>query len=508
MKCRKKYIFSKDSIPKSNSKHKLKCIDGVFFVYDTQMINSKVYLSEDPLIKIETRSKFLNNYHFISKLADNEEVRKFCSLRLEILEKLFHFFELVNGKYEQITYKTKEETDSKKSRNSVSMYDIEKCDNYLILKYALNKGDLINYMEKEKEKLIQEDSTFQESGSLNLNYFISKYFNFTDQYPHFSKLLNKSFNVKPSDHNQLFECVVDINGTSPNEWETLASFIKNNGLANQDKIRLIINLPPLYHEHKHNKLVQNFEELLINFFEPLFKATESPESYPILVELISQISGFSTILEDKPGSMEDIPPKSWSTDNNPGFLYYLYYIWANVRSLNALRVTKGLSPFLFKPVSSGRNRDYDHLYSTFLVSDCVFLSRPTISKSPVMQFLFYLTRVGLITSLMYSNHLAHRHFKNPFQVMFKRGLRVSLASHSPTIFHISKDALGEEYSIVTHMWKFGIVDNNEMCKNSIINSGFIIPGGIKSVPEIRQRYRKVTHEKELDPFINPHYKPK
>jgi AMP deaminase len=36
-------------------------------------------------------------------------------------------------------------------------------------------------------------------------------------------------------------------------------------------------------------------------------------------------------------------PREWNTEENPPYIYYIYYMWANIMSLNKFREIRGLS---------------------------------------------------------------------------------------------------------------------------------------------------------------------
>ena len=61
---------------------------------------------------------------------------------------------------------------------------------------------------------------------------------------------------------------------------------------------------------------------------------------------------------------------------------------------------------------------------------------------------------------------------NPFPQYFKRGLNVSLSTDDPLMLHYTKDALLEEYSVAAQVWKLSSVDQCEIARNSVLQSGF------------------------------------
>jgi AMP deaminase len=61
-------------------------------------------------------------------------------------------------------------------------------------------------------------------------------------------------------------------------------------------------------------------------------------------------------------------PAKWTSSRNPPFTYFLFYVWANIQSLNTLRASLGLNTFVLKPIC-GEVGTVDHLVSGFLLCD-------------------------------------------------------------------------------------------------------------------------------------------
>jgi AMP deaminase len=99
--------------------------------------------------------------------------------------------------------------------------------------------------------------------------------------------------------------------------------------------------------------------------------------------------------------------------------------------------------------------------------------------------------------------------KNPFPKYFRQGLNVSLSTDDPLMLHYTKDALVEEYSVATQVWKLSSVDQCEIARNSVLQSGWedylkrhylgTDYADIRetNVPPIRLKYRKETLDHEI-----------
>jgi AMP deaminase len=62
--------------------------------------------------------------------------------------------------------------------------------------------------------------------------------------------------------------------------------------------------------------------------------------------------------------------------------------------------------------------------------------------------------------------------ENPFQKFFRRGMNVTLSTDDPLLFHMSDDALLEEYSVARATFDLSMTDMMELARNSIFQSGF------------------------------------
>lgn len=95
-----------------------------------------------------------------------------------------------------------------------------------------------------------------------------------------------------------------------------------------------------------------------------------------------------------------------------------------------------------------------------------------LRKSPAMQYLYYLSQIGLCMSPLSNNSLFLDYHRNPFPVFFARGLSVSLSTDDPLQIHLTKEPLVEEYSVAAQVWKLSATDLSEIARNSVLHSGF------------------------------------
>ena len=167
--------------------------------------------------------------------------------------------------------------------------------------------------------------------------------------------------------------------------------------------------------------------------------------------------------------------------------------------------------FEFRP-HCGEAGDVDHLTAAFLLTKKINHGIQ-LRRSPPLQYLYYLARMGIAMSPLSNNRLFLDFSKSPFPKYFKRGLDVSLSTDDPLMLHFTKDPLVEEYSVAAQVWKLSSTDICEIARNSVLQSGvedrfkrhflgegYDEAGGndirMTNVPDIRVAYRFETLEHE------------
>lgn len=78
-------------------------------------------------------------------------------------------------------------------------------------------------------------------------------------------------------------------------------------------------------------------------------------------------------------------PEKWDIDQNPPYSYYLYYMYANLCTLNYYRQRRGFNTLVLRP-HAGEAGDPDHLTSAFLTSHSISHGI-LLRKVPVLQYL-------------------------------------------------------------------------------------------------------------------------
>ncbi|CEQ42453.1 SPOSA6832_04255, partial [Sporobolomyces salmonicolor] len=238
---------------------------------------------------------------------------------------------------------------------------------------------------------------------------------------------------------QMAEYRISIYGRSTSEWDKLAKWIVTNELFS-DNVRWLIQIPRLYDVFKKSGGVENFEEVVRNIFQPLYEVTADPSSHPELHIFLQRVVGFDSVDDESKAERRlyrKFPlPRDWNTTQNPPYNYWLYYLFANITSLNNWRHERGFNTFWLRP-HAGEAGDPDHLTSAFLTSHSISHGI-LLRKVPVLQYLFYLKQIGIAMSPLSNNALFLTYERNPLPNFFRTGLNVSLSTDDPLQFHFTK----------------------------------------------------------------------
>ncbi|KEG08479.1 AMP deaminase [Trypanosoma grayi] len=289
---------------------------------------------------------------------------------------------------------------------------------------------------------------------------------------YFAELIRETFNRQAEDGCTFSEYRLSIYGRHRNEWDKLSRWFVLHGMSHPTN-RWMVQVPRLYSIYRSNGIIASFEEMLTNIFVPLWEASISPESHPFLNYFLAHLSGFDSVdneSEREPDALIDAPPERWTHAENPPFSYWMYYMWANITTLNRYRAARGLSTFSFRP-HAGESGDPYHMADVFLVADGVNHGI-NLKDLPVMQYLFYLAQIPLGITPLSNNALFCKYHANPFPTFFRRGLNVALATDGALIFHHTEQPLIEEYSTAVNFWNLSLADVCEIARNSVLMSGF------------------------------------
>ena len=541
---------------------------SIYQIHDRSPLNE----SDLPLIKVPSLRDFYADLEFVKRVSSDGPGKSFAFRELDILEGKFNLYFLVNEYEETATCKKVPHRD---------FYNVRKVDTHVHHSACMNQKHLLRFIKSKMKKSPQEIVLFRDGKTLTLSevfesinltaydlsidtldmhvcycFFISVYLYYcsptsqahTDSFHRFDKF-NLKYNpvgesrlreifLKTSNYirgrylaeltkevitdlesskYQMVEWRLSIYGKSLDEWDKLAAWVIDNKLISHN-VRWLIQIPRLYHVYKAEGLVDTFEQIVINVFQPLFEVTENPCSHPKLHVFLQRVVGFDSVDDEskaEPRFHRKFPTaKEWDTLQNPPYTYWIYYLFANMTSLNSWRKRRDFNTFVLRP-HCGEAGDLEHLAAAVIC--CHSISHGLLlRKAPFLQYIFYLDQIGIAMSPLSNNALFITYERNPFPKYFRRGLNVSLSTDDPLQFAFTKEPLIEEYSVAAQIYKLSAVDMCELAKHSVMQSGFehqikqrwLGPdyhlSGVRgnnvaksNVPDIREKFRHDALQQQL-----------
>lgn len=522
---------------------------GIFQVYE----NSKSAELGEPIVHIPDIREYYMDLDSVLMISSDGPSKSFAYRRLQYLEGKFNLYVLLN-EYQEIA-----DTKAVPHRD---FYNVRKVDTHVHHSACMNQKHLLRFIKSKMKKSPDEVVLFRDGKHLTLkevfesinltaydlsidtldmhahtdsfhrfDKFNLKYnpvgesrlrtiFLKTDNFIHGRYLAEITKEVTAdleSSKYQMVEWRISIYGRSIDEWDKLAAWVVDNKLFSPN-VRWLIQVPRLYDVYKANESMKTFEQVIINVFRPLFEATANPASHPKLHIFLQRVIGFDSV--DDESKIErriyrKFPlPNMWNTKQNPPYSYWIYYLFANIASLNVWRKQCGYNTFDLRP-HCGEAGDTDHLAAAVLC--CHSISHGLLlRKVPLLQYIFYLEQIGVAMSPLSNNALFLAYERNPFVQYFRRGLNVSLSTDDPLQFAFTKEPLIEEYAVAAQIYKLTAIDMCELAKHSVVQSGFEhsvkqrwlgqnyhLPGvagndmAKVNVPNIREAFRHETWLQEL-----------
>ncbi|KAI5958963.1 AMD1 [Candida pseudojiufengensis] len=541
------FDFSKCVIPDliDDNFHFILDEEGVYQVYDSE--------NDQKLVNIPSLDQYHRDMNIISKISSDGPTKSFAFKRLQYLEAKWNMYYLLNEF---------EETKQSKRNPHRDFYNVRKVDTHIHHSACMNQKHLLRFIKYKlkndpDEPVIFRDGkiltlaevfkslnltaydlsidtldmhahtdTFHRFDKFNLKYnpigesrlreIFLKTDNFIDG-KYLAEITKQVMEDLENSKYQMCELRISIYGRSIHEWDKLAAWIIDNKLFSHN-VRWLIQVPRLYDIYKKNGNVRCFLDIVKNLFEPLFEVSKNPKTHPKLYVFLQRVVGFDSVDDeskaDKPIESRKFPPASeWNYTNNPPYSYYLYYLYANMATLNHLRLKNKMNTFVLRP-HCGEAGDPEHLISAFLTSYGISHGI-LLRKLPFVQYLYYLDQIGIAMSPLSNNALFLTYDKNPFYNFFKKGMNVSLSTDDPLQFSYTKEPLIEEYSVAAQIYKLSSVDMCELARNSCLQSGYeaenkkhwlgknYMLGGVDgndiektNIPNIRCEFRDETRKSE------------
>eukprot|EP00906_Rhabdomonas_costata_P016747 RCo024053 len=247
---------------------------------------------------------------------------------------------------------------------------------------------------------------------------------------------------------------IPLYGFDDSEWFNLAAWVEENNIhaENNRWIIQVIRIAGLRGLYRSCKTQQDQLDAL---FLPMWMASVYPENYPQLAKMLRYTTAINIICNESDRG-QDLdpkakPPKQWPWSENPPDLYFNYYVWANLASLNAYRHSVGLNVFQYRPTAGEMGSHIDHLVSAFLLADSI-MQGVTMDKFPTLQYLYYIAQIGICMAPLSNNGMDRPYASHPFQKFFKRGLRVALGTEGPLHFHHTQQPVHEEYGTAIKLY--------------------------------------------------------
>lgn len=491
--------------PMTNVRHKIRFENGVYHVEVIDENGKSKFFSPPGSV-----DDYYSDLRGVMKLITYGPAKSFCYFRLKLLEKRFGLHLLLNEKSEKRQCKMNPHRD---------FYNVRKVDNHVHHSACMNLKHFIRFIKhkirtepdtvvmKTPEKELTLAQIFEELNltphelsidALDMHAHMDtfqRFDRFNNKYNPLGAAELRTVFLKTDNHikgrflgeltQQVFDDLeeqkyqhteyrLSIYGKKKSEWKIVSNWVYDHNLFS-DKNRWLIQIPRIYNVYHKIGSIKNFNQIIENIFAPLFEVSLNPESNPKLDLFLKYVVGFDSVDDESkrevPLRHDQLPtPEQWTQKQNPPYSYWTYYIHANLFVLNKLRESKGLRTFSYRP-HAGEAGDIQHLACTFMVANSINHGINLI-HSPVLQYLYYITQIGISVSPLSNNILFLDYQKNPFPRFFKRGLNVTLSTDDPLMIHYTKQSLVEEYSIAAQVWKLSNTDMCEIARNSVLQSGF------------------------------------
>lgn len=378
-------IFERPLVDRNEHGFAIKMVDGVLQVSSN--------LTGKPTFTVLSFEEFVQDYNVVRECVHSGPVTSFSYMRLELLAAKFDLYLLLNSK---------REIDAQKAVPHRDFYNVRKVDTHVHHSACMNQKHLLRFIKHKLRVLPNEVVTFRDGKNLTLGevfqslgltaYELS--IDTLDMHAHDTFHRFDRFNLKynPAGQSrlreiflktdnliegkyladitkevmkdleaskyQLAEWRVSIYGRNINEWQKLAKWFYVNRLAHAN-VRWLIQVPRLYQNYRASNEISSFAEMLHNIFYPLFEATLNPQDHVEISYFLQTIVGFDSVDdESRPefgqlgqGSHSRVlsRPEEWTFCENPPYGYWMYYMYANICTLNQLRASRNMTTFQFRP---------------------------------------------------------------------------------------------------------------------------------------------------------------
>ena len=452
------FVMDNCEIPGGSSSHDFELDeDGVF------QVTAKG--ATVPIVEVPKLREYYRDLDQVLAISSEGPSKSFAFRRLQYLDGKWNLYTLLN-EYQEIA-------DSKRVPHR-DFYNVRKVDTHIHHSSCMNQKHLLRFIKSKlkrsrDETVIYRDNKYltlqQVFESLNLtSYDLSidtldmhahkdsfhRFDKFNLKYNPIGESRLRTIFLKTDNHihgrylaeltkevvsdleqskYQMVEYRISIYGKSVDEWSKLAAWVVDNKLFSPN-VRWLIQVPRLYDVYKETGIVSTFQQIIDNIFRPVFAATKNPDLYPKLHIFLQRVVGFDSVDDESKQERRlyrKFPsPQNWTTGQNPPYSYHIYYLYANITSLNAFRKARNFNTFVLRP-HCGEAGDTDHLAAAFLTSQGISHGI-LLRKVPLIQYLWYLDQIPIAMSPLSNNALFIAYDRNPFHAYLRRGMNVSLST--------------------------------------------------------------------------------
>ncbi|KAG8002883.1 AMP deaminase 1 [Nibea albiflora] len=454
--------FETKDLPK-NLGYVARMKDGLIYVYNDAAAADKHQPKDLPSPDYNT---FIDDMNFLIALIAQGPTKTYCHRRLKFLMSKFNVHEMLNEMEEMKELKMNPHRD---------FYNCRKVDTHIHAAACMNQKHLLRFIKKsyrvDAERVVHSlqgrevtmkelfEQTFQRFDKFNAKYNPVGASELRDLYlktenhingEYFATIIKEVASDLEDAKYQYAEPRLSIYGCNPNEWTKLSGwFVKHRVYS--PNLKWMIQVPRIYDIFRGRNFVPHFGKMLENIFLPVFQATIDPQSNPDLSIFLKHVTGFDSVDDESKHSghmfsTKSPKPEEWDIVKNPSYTYYIYYMYANIAVLNQLRRSRGMNTFTFRP-HCGEAGAVTHLLASFMTADNISHGL-NLKKSPVLQYLYFLTQIPIAMSPLSNNSLFLEYAKNPLLEFHKKGLVVSLSTDDPMQFHYTKEKshfLGQDY---------------------------------------------------------------
>jgi len=365
--------FSPEDFP-ADSEMKIKMVNGVFRVYKDEHHKE----NDQPLdLPYPALAPFILDLNRIMAMTVDGLLKNFCYRRLSYLSSKFQLHVLLNETKELAAQKEVPHRD---------FYNCRKVDTHIHASACMNQKHLLRFM-KKTIKMQSPDIVYSKDGKdftlqevfqdLNLSAYDLSFdsldlhadrnlFHRFDKYnskynpigqsilreiyietdnraggKFFAHVIKEVMDDLEESKYQQSELRLSIYGRSCDEWEKLAKWAVTHKVYS-DNVRWLIQIPRLFDIYRSKGALSNFSDFLANVFQPLFEATLYPSKHPDIYLFLQHVTGFDSVDDESKAehhvfTMQSPLPEKWGDYGNPPYSYYVYYMYANMVTLNQLR---------------------------------------------------------------------------------------------------------------------------------------------------------------------------